>query len=350
MSGSRPAVIRRSPRQRVTRIAKALMFRTGVVRLAREVGAPGRYLPVVRYHAVARAPDYCPPGIAVTPEQFERDVAFLVRHYEVLRIDDAVGLMEAGRPFPRGGVAITFDDGYLDNVTEALPILSRHGASAMFYVTAGPTVLAERFWVGWLERAVFAAPDPDAFAAALSLAPGRDRQALNDDLAERINAGGIEARTTWLARVEEALAAQGVASPDGRAFMLGPDDLRTLAAAGMEIGSHTVSHAVLTGLASDGDVLDELTRSRALIAETIGQPVEHLAYPNGPRDPGNFDARIARLAAEAGYRSAVTSERGAFEAGANRYGLPRHAVFPGMSLGEFAFKMAEHRFGALTLS
>ncbi|MEQ8659908.1 MAG: polysaccharide deacetylase family protein [Gammaproteobacteria bacterium] len=343
----------RSRRQQLTALAKQLLYRSGLIALARRCGAQHAYLPVVRYHAVHDAPDYCPPSIAVAAAQFDREIAYLAAHYTIITVEQAVSCLRDGRPFPRRAVAITFDDGYRDNLTVALPILARHGASAMFYVTAGPVIERTRFWVGWLQRAVFGAARPRAIADAFALdlaALGGDRvphrQALVDAISAHINRGGATAREAALARVEQALGAGAV--PDGVDFMLDADDLRALAAAGMEIGSHTVNHAMLTGL-DDAEAQRELSRSRALLEGALDAPVTHLAYPNGPGDPVNFDARVAALAAAAGYRSAVTSRRGAFTRDADPYALPRHAANHAYGTAEFAFKLEEQRFSALLL-
>src|SRR4029453_18503244 len=97
---------------------------------------------VLRYHAIG-APEevarYASPGISVTPERFERQVAFLARRFDLVDLDAA--LARARRGGGRGGrrppVVITFDDGYRDNAVHAVPILARHGVPATFYVVAG---------------------------------------------------------------------------------------------------------------------------------------------------------------------------------------------------------------------
>ncbi|MEQ8231180.1 MAG: polysaccharide deacetylase family protein [Gammaproteobacteria bacterium] len=338
----------------MTALGKQLLYRCGVVALARRYGAQHAFLPVVRYHAVHDAPDYCPPSIAVSAAQFDREIAYLARNYTIVSMEQAVSCLCEGRPFPRRAVAITFDDGYRDNLTVALPVLQRHRATAMFYVTAGPVIERSRFWVGWLQRAVFGAARArriaDAFDLDMSRLGGdsaRARQALVDTISAHINRAGAAARDAVLARVEQALGG-AAAAPDGVDFMLDADDLRALAGAGMEIGSHTVNHAMLTGL-DDAEARTELVRSRTLLETALDAPVTHLAYPNGPCDPVNFDARVAALASAAGYRSAVTSRRGALTQGADPYALPRHAANHAYGIAEFAFKLEEQRFAPLLL-
>lgn len=347
-------VPRKPIRQRVTGAAKTVLHRSGAIALARRASPAGSHLPVIRYHSVSEGADYCPPSISVPPWLFERQIAYLVHHYEVITVERAVSCLRDGRPFPARAAAITFDDGYRDNVMRALPILQRHGASAMFYVASGPAVARERFWVGWLQRAVLSASDPRAIAEAFGLTPrtvrGRNvgnRQALIDDISVRINRVGLDERAAMLARVEDAIGLRG-RLPDGCDFMMDARDLRTLRGAGMEIGSHTVSHPVLTGLSMQ-EARFELERSREMLEGVLDSPVSHLAYPNGPQEPGNFDSQTMALARAAGYRSAATSERGSVARGSDPMALPRHGVNYLLGISEFAFKIEEHRFAALLM-
>jgi peptidoglycan/xylan/chitin deacetylase (PgdA/CDA1 family) len=347
---TRAATIRAMNR-RVTSAVKSLIYSAGLVGLARRMGAQGSSMPLIRYHSVSRSPDYCPRSISVSPELFDREIAYLAAHYNVIRHEEVVACLEEGRAFPERAVSISFDDGYRDNVMAALPILNRHGVSAMFYVAAGPVVERQRFWVGWLQRAVFATPEPQAMArafdiplAAIHRAGAIDRQSLVDIISRLINSGSLSVREDVLRRVEGCLAPD-TAIPDGVDFMMDVDDLRALAEAGMGIGSHTITHAVLTGLPED-EALHELAASRAMLEAALGQPVQHLAYPNGPGDT-NFDAITMRLAAQAGYRSAVTSVRGAATLDAELRALPRQGINYKLDFAAFAFKVEEHRFSAL---
>lgn len=337
-------------RQRITGAVKSALFRGGLIALSRRLGAPGRHLPVVRYHSVSEAPDYCPHSISIPAALFEREIRYLASRYRVITLEEGVRCLLEGRPFPERGVVITFDDGYKDNVTAALPVLRRHGASAMFYVATGPVLRRERFWVGWLHRAVFGADDARPIAEAFGMDPDAardvDRQALVDAISRRINTGALEVRHRALSRVEAALGGAHRA-PDGADFMMNEQDLRTLVDAGMEIGAHTVSHPVLTGLPDD-EALAELRESRTMLEAALGRPIEHLAYPNGVCER-NFDRNTVRLAREAGFTSAATSERGSVGRDDDPLALPRHGVNHMLGMGAFAFKIEEHRFGPLLL-
>jgi peptidoglycan/xylan/chitin deacetylase (PgdA/CDA1 family) len=96
--------------------------------------------------------------------------------------------------------------------------------------------------------------------------------------------------------------------------------LRQLEARGIEIGSHTATHASLPSL-SDADVLRELVQSRLAFERRLGHPVQWLAYPGGA-----YDGRIERLAKRAGYVLAVTTEHGSVHSARRPFALPRLRV------------------------
>src|SRR5205823_2553066 len=108
---------------------------------------PDRQLPILRYHAVCgpEGDEYAEASICVTPEAFAQHVDYLTSRYTVVPLSESVQRMQAGKPLPRNAVALTFDDGYADNLAAAR-VLHDHGASATFYITAGCLSGEMPFW------------------------------------------------------------------------------------------------------------------------------------------------------------------------------------------------------------
>lgn len=119
--------------------------------------------------------------------------------------------------------------------------------------------------------------------------------------------------------------------PDGR--LLNAAELRQMHAAGMEIGSHTVSHARMSEL-DDASLRRELTDSKAALEDAIGTPVSSFAYPYGA-----WDARCADAVRKAGYAAACTTRTGWAMRDGDPYRLRRLTVFNNDSLGSFARKL-----------
>jgi peptidoglycan/xylan/chitin deacetylase (PgdA/CDA1 family) len=190
---------------------------------------------VLCYHAVSSR---WPSVLAVSPDALERQVGGLMRRgYAGARFTEAVLGETTNRV-----LAVTFDDAYRSVFEVAAPVLARLGIPATVYV---PTR-----WVG---------------------------------AGEPMRWPGIE---EW----SDGAFADDLQCMDAR-------QLRALADAGWEIGSHTVSHPRLTEL--DDDALDEeLRASRSAIEDLAGQPCASIAYPYG-----DVNVRVTTAAANAGYAS-----------------------------------------------
>lgn len=333
----------------ISKSAKNLIYQSGAVALPRLLGAGPAAAVVLRYHSVAENPDYCSPTNVVSPHLFDRQMAYLARRYRVVPLDEVIDALAAGTP-PHGVVAITFDDGYLDNYEIAFPILKRHGLTATFYVATGSVIDRRGFWVGWLQRAVNRIEDPRRLArmtmeildaeTPVSLTP-EDAFMWLASAADRMGGSG---RRAFLARIERGLSADPLDRPSD--FMMAPPHLLTMAREGMTIGAHSVTHPILASL-EDDEAAAELDRAKRTLDDLLDQDVRHMAYPNGPGVPANFTDATARLAARSGYASASTSLRGPVETGDDPFRLRRQGINDALGMAGFAYKLEEHRFRSL---
>lgn len=339
--------IRSTRQRRFTRAVKSMFVRLGIVAAARALPASGCSATILRYHSVSASGDYRSPTIAVSPDGFESQMSFLARHYNVLSLDDLLTRLEQ-KDLPRNSVAITFDDGYLDNATEALPILARYGLPATFFVTSDAVLGKGAFWVGWLYRAVATSSSTVLRAASLAMTGAFNANATRDQtfasLATLVDNAEEHIRPQYLVDLERLFPAMPpLAAPSD--FMMTLDDLRKLSAAGMTIGAHTATHRVLAGI--DPDVArEELARSKRELEAALDSPVDHLAYPNG-HVTSNVDTMACSLAGQVGFRSAGTSRRGIVTVGADFLDLPRQGVNEALGYDGFVFKLEEARFSRL---
>lgn len=241
---------------------------------------------------------------------------------DIVTLDEAMRrLAEGGRRF----VCFTFDDGYRDNLTTALPIFERYAAPFTVFVTTSFINRSFDFWWGALIEAIrandtFRVEDGDrvfsfdtrGFDAkvraytALTTAECRGlipRQAI----AAAVAGCGIE-----VAKVLDAIA-------------LDERELSTLAQSPLvEIGAHTHSHPKLSDLDEDG-VRSELATNKAYLQNLLGREVRHFSYPFG----GHCGEREFRIAREVGFRTGWTGEYGALfpQHTANLTNLPRLRAF-----------------------
>lgn len=225
-------------------------------------------------------------------------------------------------------VAFTFDDGYADNATRAVPVLARLGARATFYLAAG--LMDERRAPWWDElahalehgRAERAAIAWGGARVAVERATPAGRAAALRALLPLLRVPLAEQRAR-LAALREALGVTAAAPCELATW----EEARAFAEAGMEAGAHTLNHPFLT-LLPRAEQAREMGESAALIRTRLGADVTGIAYPNG-----DHDARTAETARECGFAYAVTTQPGDCGAGTAGLTLPRRPLTEGGCLG-----------------
>ncbi|MCH7909806.1 MAG: polysaccharide deacetylase family protein, partial [Candidatus Hydrogenedentes bacterium] len=217
-------------------------------------------LAILCYHRIlpaARKAAYPLQHLAVTPETFKAHCAVLSRHYEVLALNDAVAAMNASRTATKPLAAITFDDGYRDNLEYAAPILDDAGLKATFFIVAGLVGEDRSPWYDEMIRAASALHERQRLGAMLASTPlvGTGGHALAPkDVLEQAKTLPPEKRAALLETLRRE--AGDTETPDPLDVIMDWDDLRQLAASGHEIGSHTLTHELLPLLDDEaGDAL-----------------------------------------------------------------------------------------------
>ena len=295
---------------------------------------------VLAYHSVSDVPDYAAPSIQVGCKDFERQIIHLKEHYNVVPLATIAKAMETDWDLPDRTVAITFDDGYANNIENALPILKKHGVPASLYVTVSPVLEGAPFWVGRLERATRRTTTYKNLAETLNARRSLKNQSdAFGKAAAFINKRSGQERRSAIEQIEHALIEDGAQldpSPDN--FMATREQLQAWVEAGMEIGAHSLTHPILTSL-DDEEARCELESSKNLLEQALGVEISSLAYPNGPGMVSNVDERIVNLAKNIGYKYAVTSKRGAVNTRSSVLAIPRIAVNERLRGDAFRWKL-----------
>ncbi len=230
----------------------------------------------------------------------------------------------SSRPGPRppaGAVIVTFDDGYADNLDVALPIMEQSGVPATVFLTTDFIGGTEPWWDD-IEQMVFdeapSAPSVPGWAQARGTVLD-DRQHAYVDLWKRLSVASPAARAASMAAQWDRSGRTRRLRPEHA--MLTADQVRRVAALDhVEVGSHGLTHQSLP-LLDDLGLEAELAGSRDRLATLTGASVDSLAYPSG-----QWDQRVAEAARLAGYRRAVTTDRGLVGPGSDAMSLPRIAV------------------------
>lgn len=315
-------------------------------RLARGAGgirwAPrsARPFQILIYHRVRPGPS--PFAIdAVPPERFAAQMEHLARNFRVLPLEELRRRAEAGTIPPRAA-AVTFDDGYADNHEHAWPILRRLGLPATVFVVTCCVGTGDVPWHDRVLRAFERTPRRDAAlpwsADPVSFPTLSDRRAAAFRTLAHVKPFAEAERLAAVARLDDTLEVP----EEARRFeglMLDWKQVRDLHGGGVAIGSHTVTHPILSRVAGDR-VRAELTDSKRAIEQALGEEVSLFAYPNGR--PEDYSADVVAEARRAGYRVAVTTSFGTNESGDDpltwRRGTPWEP-----DRARFALKLAYYR-------
>jgi peptidoglycan/xylan/chitin deacetylase (PgdA/CDA1 family) len=302
---------------------------------------PSRRLAILRYHAIC-APNagYADPGICISPEAFERHLDYLSSHYRVLPLPDAVACLRQGRTLPANAVAITFDDGYADNL-EAARALSRRGLSGTFYITAGCLAEGAPFWPAEIRELVRRIPGPyaelNASGDVVKLAVGTpaDCRDAVGTLTKLFKANRIAVREAWRDELRQLAGTAHITSP-----MLTWNDVREMHRLGMTVGSHTMTHPNLPSAGTDA-ARREISESKSMLENAIGAPVTMFSYPNGGAER-YMTSEVAALVRNAGFAAATTSRNAFAGPGSDLFALERVQVQE--QLEDLAFALEIERF------
>lgn len=211
--------------------------------------------------------------LRVMPNDFQWQLRHLARQgFRAVSIDTFRAMINGATPRDPRAVLITFDDGYEDNLLFAAPALTEARAPALLFIATG-----------------------------------------------------------FLNRLSGDLWSYGDATKAGR--FLTAAQVSEIAAMGVAIGSHTVSHPRMT-LHGDDALVAELSASRRVLETLTNRPVDSFAYPEG-----DVDARVEALVRRSGYSTAFTTETGPVGQGANPLRLRRTEVSASDSRLIFALKM-----------
>ncbi len=271
-------------------------------------GKAGRRLTVVTFHRVlgeSERQQYPLPGLAVTLDEFRWHLKYFTHHYECGPLAEMVEQWLGGNGTRLPLLAVTFDDGQFDNYENARSILDDFKVRATFYV---PAKHIEDGVPIWHDRLGFAAArilnEPGGISRlrrSLGVKPALSERELAAHVVRVAKALGPAEREAHIQELEEL--AGGSQVPEW-ASMMSWCELKELAEDGHEIGSHTMTHPILTQCSED-EIDYEVRGSRALIEKRLGTEIRSFCYPDGARDK-----RAVSAVRRAGYRYAVTTAFG----------------------------------------
>lgn len=280
---------------------------------------------ILMYHRISDT-SIEPNWLAVSPANFTAHMQYLKLAFNTMRLTDLVESIKDGS-LPDRSVAVTFDDGYSDNVTHALPVLESAMVPATIFVTTDYVDSDREPW--WDEMKHFLL-EPSCVPPQLSmqvmgcdyswptvtvedrLAAHQTLENLMRPLPAEVNDAILNNLATWTGLHRKLrVAYRTVTTPQLTKLAQHPL---------IEVGAHTITHPILPTLSLEAQ-FNEIVGSRHMLEKMIGQPVRSFAYPNG-----DFTEQTRKLVDAAGFRAACTTISGRVELGDDLFRLRRCAV------------------------
>ena len=285
---------------------------------------------ILGYHRVADE-TIDPWTLAVSPTHFEEQLRVLRRTRRPFSLTEFVGRLVAGE-LPPNAVALTFDDGYVDNLTAARPRLSAADIPATVFLATGYLDRGQPFWWDELARLILS----DGALSSFELVVRGEAMRIDVDAGTPEHAGGAaksrraalwriwqtlrrledEERRSIMTKLASVFARRDRPAMPGRAMT--SDEVRSLVAGDLvTIGAHTVTHPMLAGLGAAA-CRREIRESKQACEVLCGGPITAFAYPYG-----DFDAEAREAAKAAGFAFACSTQQGPATAASDVFALPR---------------------------
>jgi peptidoglycan/xylan/chitin deacetylase (PgdA/CDA1 family) len=301
-------------------------------------GPLSRCLSILIYHRVVAEPDPLVPD-TVCAQEFDWHLGVLSRWFTVLPLREATARLHDGS-LPVRAACITFDDGYADNVTIALPLLRRRGLSAAFFL-ASAFLDGGRMWNDSVIETVRRMPDDilDARSLGLGLLPVTSIEHRRQAIARLLAAIKYLSPAERQRRVDDlASQARGGLPSD---LMMTAEQVRELHLSGMEVGAHTVSHPILASVDPER-AASEIRECKHQLEAITGGRVSLFAYPNGkPRR--DYRAEHVDMVRRLGFEAAVSTAWGVAQAASDRFQLPRFTPWD-RTPGRFLLRLMQNTF------
>ena len=320
-------------------MSRSLTFER-IMRRLRRIFIPGAV--ILTYHRVVElGSDTC--ALCVRPENFAKHMDYLKETCNVVRLNDlARALRNSG--IPRRTVVITFDDGYIDVLRNAFPILRERSLPATVFVASAHIGATREFWWDELERIIIC---PENLPASLNLnlkgqkhfwdvMSSGDRKRVFWNVHRMLKPLPNDERFQLLDELAEWAGVGRTVRSDYRTMTAA--ELAELTSDGLiDIGAHTVKHATLSKLSPEKQRL-EIVAGRDRLVECLNRPVEVFAYPYGEEE--DFTEDTVEIVRAAGFSVACTMIAGSVEAGDDLCRLRRRAVYD-WDLRDFKHKLGE---------
>lgn len=250
---------------------------------------------ILMYHRIIDQPFVA----GLPPEQFDQQMAYLSKHYRVVPVEQLISELKSDTVKPYT-ISLTFDDGHFDFYTTTWPTLKKFNLPATLYLATGFVSNECWLWPDYLRYTLLHSKKESIHLpeyGVFSLSPDTVLETWSKlgDAGLKMN---NQNRGQFLSELEKAADVTVPAAPEAPFTPVTWDQVREMHSEGLNVGSHTVSHPILSKLTQEEYAL-ELGESYQRIAKELGSPTKGICYPNGM--PKDINAQVVATAREIGY-------------------------------------------------
>ena len=270
-------------------------------------------IPILAYHRIYDINDestyfFDPELVSASSEQFDWQMRYIRRRYHAISFGDLALSLAGKKKLKRRSIIVTFDDGYSDNYEIAYPILQQYGLPATVFLSTGYIGTKKVFWFDWVVYMLSHTSNVTLYSQLFDEPIKLNGNVQDRRLAAYKSLAKLKVlpdtdRKVLIAEIESALDIEQPQEGFLHSRALTWSQVKEMAENGIEIGSHTVSHPILSNLNAD-EMYTELRSSKEEIERHTGEEVNVLSYPVGGKR--SFNDKVKSAVRRVGYKLACS--------------------------------------------
>jgi len=277
--------------------------------------------------------------------EFEKQMWHVKKFYKIITMDELAEELKLKKNNESPCVAITIDDGYLNNYNLAYPVLKKLNLPATIYLTTGFIGTEKSVWVDQLMDIFLASRSksfsfPELFGVEVfDLSTAKNKRETFTRYFEKILYAEDPIKNSLMEELAKVLVVDEDDRVDGERKMLNWEEVIEMSRNGISFGAHSVNHPTLSKIELS-EAKQEIYDSRREIETKIGCKVKHFAIPNGKKK--DFNGELKEFCKEIGFTTIVTTEHGVVNSESDPYFLRR--INPSPPIYVFACELARYMF------
>lgn len=253
---------------------------------------------ILAYHAVTKNDYKTAPWTHISADIFESQIKYINQRYDIISLKDAVKIIISGKNLSKNIAVITFDDGYKNNYTAALPILQKYNVPATIFLTAGYIGSSDFLPLDEIFLILTHCKNDETYTinkfgiAKLFLGSPQDLLNSYENVASKLKRVSTSEQKNFISMLRRNL---NICQKEYKQnivddfTLLSWDEIILLLKSNLiDIGAHTVSHEILTNLPLN-EAARQIVESKSIIQKQLGCDIDMFAYPNGTESDYNDD-------------------------------------------------------------